>query len=224
MNLKETLLLEIKNLSKRFEIKEHFYSKTTIFEVFKDINFKLDLGDKLNLKGANGCGKTTLVKIIAMLDDFNDGDIIFNQKSLKNLTYNEKREIRKDLILIMQNQKSALNPFKNIKWHFDMVCKNYNVRFNDELFYDFFSDDKILYQYPSELSGGEAQIIGLLRAFFVKPKLLILDEVEAGLDKNAIKKFIKHCQAYENSMILISHVKEIAEGICNRNYEIIKKV
>ena len=213
------MLLEIKKLCKYFYIKEHFYLDVKQIVAFKDINFSLKLGEKLNLKGANGSGKTTLVKTIAMLENYDNGEIIFQNKLLKNLKFSEKQSLRNDLILIMQNQKSALNPYKNIKWHFEMLTKNYNVELDEKMLDDFYLDKSILNLYPHELSGGQAQIIGFLRGLLVNPKLLILDEADAGLSKDALKVFIKYCQNYQNSMILISHDKQIAEQICNVSYE-----
>lgn len=213
------MLLEIKNLCKYFYIKEHFYLDVKQIVAFKDINLSLKLGEKLNLKGANGSGKTTLVKTIAMLENYDNGEIIFQNKLLKNLKFSEKQSLRNDLILIMQNQKSALNPYKNIKWHFEMLTKNYNVELDEKMLDDFYLDKSILNLYPHELSGGQAQIIGFLRGLLVNPKLLILDEADAGLSKDALKVFIKYCQNYQNSMILISHDKQIAEQICNVSYE-----
>lgn len=212
------MLLEIKNLCKYFYVKEHFYLNSKKIIAFNNVNFSLKLGEKLNLKGVNGCGKTTLVKTIAMLENYDSGEIIFDNTSLTNLSFNQKQELRNNLILIMQNQKSALNPYKNIKWHFDMIEKNYGIKLDIKLLNDFYLDEKILEQFPYELSGGQAQIIGFLRGFIIKPKLLILDEADAGLSKGVIDKFIKYCKDYENSLILISHDKNVALKICDKDY------
>lgn len=146
-----------------------------------------------------------MVKTIAMLNDFDRGDIIFNGKSLKNISFSEKKEIRNDIILIMQNQKSCLNPHKNIKWHFDLIVRNFNKQINYDMFFDFNLDMQILDKYPSQISGGQAQIIGLLRGLMVNPKLLILDEIDAGLDASALNKCVQVLKSYNNSIIFISH-------------------
>lgn len=212
------MLLKVEKLAKYFYIKEHFYEKSKKITAFKDISFSLKLGDKLNLQGLNGSGKTTLVKTIAMLNDFDDGDIIFQSQSLKGLDFEQKRKLRDEIILVMQNQKSALNPYKNIKWHFDMIEKNYQKTFDINMLEKFYLAKNILNRYPHELSGGQAQAVGFLRAMMVCPKLLIVDEVDAGLDKLVLDRYIKTLQEYENSVILISHDSDISKQICNQTY------
>ncbi len=180
------MLLKVENLSKSYKIKKHWYLKEEENFIFKNVNFSLCQGENLLLCGESGSGKSTLARILCMIECVNEGTIIFEKKNILNLSFKEQRKIRKKIQYLFQDQKLALNPYKNAKRLIFDVYENFNLKPNlDEIFqlFEIFDLQKdILNLKPSKLSGGQCQRLGLIRALILKPKLLILDEVTAALD------------------------------------------
>lgn len=205
-------MLKINNLSKYFFIKKHLYLKKEKIIIFENLNLHLK-NTNLLIQGKSGSGKSTLAKIICKLLKVNNGEIYFNNENIKNI----KDEIfKRQIQYVFQDQKLALNPYKTIKNLIFDVYDNFNIKKDYEkvlYFFDLFDlKEDILKLKPFELSVGQAQRIGLIRALIIKPKLLILDEITSSLDilnSIAILNFLKKFQK-ENEIfyIFITHQKE----------------
>ena len=97
------MILEIKNISKNFEFKEHFGHKQICLEVLNNISFNLESGENLSILGTSGSGKSTLAKILALVIKQSGGEIFFEGKNLSNLNQNEILRYRSQIRLVMQN-------------------------------------------------------------------------------------------------------------------------
>lgn len=205
-------MLKINNLSKYFFIKKHLYLKKEKIIIFENLNLHLK-NTNLLIQGKSGSGKSTLAKIICKLLKANNGEIYFNNENIKNI----KDEIfKRQIQYVFQDQKLALNPYKTIKNLIFDVYDNFNIKKDYEKVLYFFNlfdlKEDILKLKPFELSVGQAQRIGLIRALIIKPKLLILDEITSSLDilnsiaiLNLLKKFQKENEIF---YIFITHQKE----------------
>lgn len=207
-------MLEVRNLSKIYTIKKHWYLKKEDYLVFKDINFSLRLCENLAIVGESGSGKSTLAKILCMLEDASSGEVFYSKIPLSLKTQN--LALRKQIQYLFQDQKLALNPYKKIKTSIFDVYENFNLKIDYDEIKSFFTDFNLSLQLldlkPMQLSGGEAQRIGLIRALLLKPKLLILDELTSSLDILNSFKILEFLYNYQNkneiSYIFISHQEE----------------
>lgn len=216
------MLLKVHKLAKFYEFKRHLYLKSEQKAVFENVSFELNLGENLLLCGQSGCGKSTLGKIIAMLEKASSGEVFFEEKPILNLKFKEQRRLRKEISYVFQEQKLALNPYKKV---LDLLCvgsENFGLKFDlneaKRFFEDFELDFSLTKLKPKELSTGQAQRIGLIRALLLRPKLLILDEITAPLDLSASGKILSHLLAIQKkqdlSYIFISHETGLFKPHC----------
>lgn len=153
-------------------------------KVLDNLNFNIEKGEFFVIVGPSGSGKTTSLKLINRLIEQTDGDIFFNNKKLKD--YN-LRELRLKIGYVLQ--EIALFPnltvFENISLIPEM--KKMDREIIDEKI-DFLLNKVGLEpkrykdRFPEELSGGEKQRVGILRAIISGPEILLMDEPFSALD------------------------------------------
>lgn len=218
------MLLKVQNLSKSYHFRRHLYLKAEQKAVFKNISFELERGQNMLICGESGSGKSTIARILAMLERADSGEILFDGVNLAHLNFAQQRLVRKKLIYIFQEQKLALNPYKRILDLLCVVSENFGKKPNMSaikgLFDDFELDSALLKVKVAQLSTGQAQRIGLIRALLLEPKLLVLDEVTAALDLSQSQKIIayllRHQKTQGTSYIFISHQEDLFRKICEK--------
>jgi NitT/TauT family transport system ATP-binding protein len=182
--------IEIRGLNKRFG------------ESYVYRNFDLDLreGEFISIFGPNGCGKSTFINLISGMIPIDGGTVLYDGKTI--------RQTR--ISYVFQNYREALFPWmraiSNIQYPLKMLGldKATRTRRVEELLAEF--DIQIdLKRYPYELSGGQQQMISILRALVTDPEVLFLDE-------QLQQVFLKR----RNTMILVSHDLEEAIQLANR--------
>ncbi|MBS4539128.1 ABC transporter ATP-binding protein [Clostridium sp. D2Q-11] len=184
------------------------------------LNMNIDRGDVLAILGESGSGKSTILRLIAGLEEPLKGSISLNDNILmdKNtFIMPENREIG------MVFQDYALFPHmtvsKNILFGLDKMNKKKKIsRLNEVLKLI----DMVEYKdrYPHELSGGQQQRIALARAIAPRPSVLLMDEPFSNLDadlKNKIRKELKEIlNKADITTIFVTHNKEDARAIANK--------
>ena len=205
------MILEVKNISKNFEFREHFGHKQIYLEVLNDISFSLKSGENLSILGQSGSGKSTLAKILSLVIKQSGGEIFFEDKNLSNLNQNEILRYTSQIRLVMQNQKLCLNPALKIKTQIKNIKNYLKLNFDDELVGMLLKTlnlpAEILAKLPHQISGGEAERAGMLIAMLSNPKLLILDEITSGLDFEAKERLLDMLLTLNKSIniIFITH-------------------
>ncbi len=224
-NIQNTpVILEIKNLCVKYFLKKNFLGiGKKVLYANDNINFTLNKAKTLGIIGESGSGKSTMALAIANLIEC-EGEIIFDNKNIKNLTSKERNNLRQHIQIIFQDPYSSLNPRMKIK---DIVSEGLRIhgfkgdiesevnKILKEVEIDLDSKEK----YPHQFSGGQRQRIAIARSLILKPKLLILDEPTSALDiitQNEILKLLQKLQkSYQISYILISHDMSIIEAMCD---------
>ena len=142
-------------------------------------NFDLDLarGRLISIFGPNGCGKSTLINLIAGLIPADDGKILFDGKPLSTIKFG----------YVFQNYREALFPwlrsFDNIEYPLKLMkIPKPERRVRVERLVARLGITIDLKRYPYELSGGQQQLVSILRALVVEPEILFLDEPFSALD------------------------------------------
>lgn len=146
------------------------------FSVLKNIDLQLNSGQCIALIGPNGCGKTTLIKCILGMVLPNKGDIIFQNKSIKqDINYRSKIGYMPQIGRYPENMTigQIITMIKAIR--------NSNLPLDLDLYHQF-EIEKLLHKYMNTLSGGTTQKVSATLAFLFNPDVLILDEPTAGLD------------------------------------------
>lgn len=208
-------MIEVKHLSKSFGD----------LEVLKDINFTFH-ENKVNLIiGQSGSGKSVLTKCMVGLHQPDEGEVLFNGRSMTELSHSERTGVRKEIGMLFQ--ASAL---------FDSLTVEENVMFPLKMFTDMSNEEmldrvnfclqrvnleNINHLYPSETSGGMQKRIGIARAIAMNPRYLFCDEPNSGLDPKTaivIDNLIEEItHEYNMTSVVITHdmnsVMEVGENI-----------
>lgn len=193
-------------------------------KVLDNLNFNIEKGEFFVIVGPSGSGKTTSLKLINRLIEQTDGDILFNNKKLKD--YN-LRELRLKIGYVLQ--EIALFPnltvFENISLIPEM--KKMDREIIDEKI-DFLLNKvglppkKYEDRFPEELSGGEKQRVGILRAIISGPEILLMDEPFSALDPISrinLQDLIKELHdEYKITTVFVTHdmseAIKLADRIC----------
>ena len=182
-------MLKCENISKIYNDNSWFSKKESI-KVLENISFHLKQGRSMGFAGRNGAGKSTLMRIILGLEKATEGSVLFMEKNIHGLKYNELKKIYKDMQVVFQDPQSSMNHQYTVYDVIKEPVENYYSYAKDEmknivlklLSAVRLSEDK-LYKNIMHLSGGEQQRVAVARALSVQPKLLILDEALSSLDK-----------------------------------------
>ena len=150
--------------------------------MFKNVDLVLPARKILFIKGASGSGKSSLLRIIGKLELPDSGQI----HCMK--THATIEEYRQNVSLLSQTPvfwgKTVRSHLQDILTYKANQSIAYNETYILHLLDQFGFDNKILDQRPSKLSGGESQVIALIRAIILQPMALLLDEPETALDSN----------------------------------------
>ncbi len=202
-------MIEIKNVSKTYNGKK---------KVLKNISFKIEGGEIFAFIGHNGAGKTTMIKCIMGILDFEEGDILVDNKSIKE----EPLECKRIMAYVADNPDLYEN-MKAIDF-INFICDMYEVsedirRENTLKYAKIFEIEDKLNDDISSFSHGMKQKIALIAALAHNPKVLIMDEPFVGLDPKAVydMKEIMRDMAKEGKTIFFStHILDVAEKLCDR--------
>lgn len=193
------------------DIHHTYFSKDAATEALQNINFTIEEGEFVSLLGASGCGKTTLLSIIAGLIQPTSGSVLIQGQSV----------LEKDGLSIgYMLQQDYLFPWKTIE---DNVLLGLNILKKEKGNHAGLSS-KLLQdvglpnvekKYPRELSGGMRQRVALARTLAVDPKILLLDEPFSALDYKSKLKLedlvSQMLKLYGKTAVLVTH--DIGEAI-----------
>ncbi|MDO4689986.1 MAG: ABC transporter ATP-binding protein [Fusobacterium sp.] len=207
-------MIKLKNISKEFNGEQ----------VLKNINLEIKKGEFFVLAGTSGSGKTTLLKMINYLLSPTKGSIEIDKKDIKDYPL---RELRLDIGYVLQ--QIALFPNMSVRENIELIpeMKKWDKKRRAKkarylLNKIGLDSDKYLDRFPSELSGGEQQRVGILRAIITEPKILLMDEPFSALDpisraqlQNLIKELHKELKI---TVVFVTHdMKEamyLGDRIC----------
>ena len=198
---------------KKFDIdlKDVEFSYNKDAKVLGGINFKAKQGEVTALVGASGCGKTTILKLISRLYDYDDGQILIDGKDIKEISteslFDKVSIVFQDVVLfnqsVMENIRIGKQDAsdKEVKRAAELAnCTDF-IEKMDKGF------DTVIGENGAELSGGERQRLSIARAFLKDAPILILDEITASLDVDNEKKIQESLNNLikDKTVIIISH-------------------
>ncbi|MDC0437547.1 ABC transporter ATP-binding protein [Pelagibacteraceae bacterium] len=205
------ILLETINLKKTYE---HVNGSITLFN---NLNLKIKYGDLIALVGPSGSGKSSLLHLLALLDEPSRGKILINNKDTKGLSNNQKDEIRRKNISIIFQDNNLLTDFTALEnVMMPLLIKGENKKDTSEKARKILKDVKIINRsnhFPSELSGGEQQRVAIARSLIAETNLILADEPTGNLDfktsKEIFSLFLK-LKKLKKTIIFATHNRELA--------------
>ncbi len=176
--------------------------------VLKDISLEVSQGETVVIRGENGCGKSTLVKILSGLYDDYQGSILINGVELKTL---KVREWRNCLIVVPQDAPLF---DESVSENINLPSKEYDKQKIDEIIKameltEIANEEVTIGELGERISGGQRQRICLGWLYVRDALLIILDEPTAYLDREAKCKLLKYLTKNTTTKIIITHDEEV---------------
>jgi iron(III) transport system ATP-binding protein len=205
-------ILEIRNLS-------HAYNHAS--SIIKDFNFSLKKGEIVSILGPSGIGKTTLLRIVAGLEDVMDGEVIISDKVASKENFLLPPE-KRNLGLVVEDR--ALFPHlsveKNVMFGISHIQERESLA---QEYLGLFKVADLSKKYPHEISAGQQQRVAFARALITNPDILLLDEPFGALDKNLKEELHEETKKiFKNkdlSVLLVTHDEEEAKYFSDRIIE-----
>jgi putative ABC transport system ATP-binding protein len=214
-------MLKLKSLKKAYHQGSHN------IEIFENLNFHVEVGQRVAIMGKSGSGKSTLLSLISGIIKPDDGDIFLNSTSYKDLEESELNDFRATNIgFIFQNFHliSYLNALENVM----LPAKVCNIPNPKEKACELLKSVGLghrLDHLPAQLSGGEKQRVAIARALIHNPKIILADEPSGNLDDetgNSVMDILFELIKKNNTtLILVTHSKDVANR-CEKTYELLR--
>ena len=205
------ILIETVNLKKTYQ---HFDGNITLFN---NLNLKIKQGDLVALVGPSGSGKSSLLHLLALLDEPTKGDIKINETLTKKFTDEKKDETRRENISIIFQDNNLLNDFTAIEnVMMPLIIKGENISEAKKQAQKILKAVKIFdrsQHFPNELSGGEQQRVAIARALVAKTNLILADEPTGNLDYKTSKEIFSYflkLKKLKKTIIFATHNRELA--------------
>ena len=205
-------MLEVKNLSVHYGM----------IQAVRNVNFKVNEGEIVSLIGANGAGKSTILKTLSGLIHPSEGEIIYLGENIASTS--AKQIVEKGLVQVPEGRHvfPGLTVKENLELGAFLRKDKEEIQKDME---DVFERFPILKERKDQdaqtLSGGEQQMLAMGRALMSRPKLLLLDEPSMGLAPIFIReifKIIQEIQKTGTTVLLIEQNAKMALSISNRAY------
>ena len=205
-------MIQLKNIDKYYDAK---FQRTF---VLKGVDLEIEQGEFVSIMGPSGSGKSTLLNIIGFLDEPSQGDYLFLGDPANKLKEKQKVQYHRSHIgFIFQafHLIEELNVYENIET--PLVYRGVKNKERKALVADILDRFNMVAKkdlFPSQLSGGQQQLVAIARAIIGKPKLLLADEPTGNLHSEQgemIMKLLKKLNDEGMTIIQVTHSRENAE-------------
>lgn len=204
-------------------IEKYYGNKGNILKAIDDVSFEVQKGEFVGVMGPSGSVKTTLLNVIATIDEVSSGHIYLNGKDLTEINKKEIGRFRRenlgfifqdfnliDTLTIHENIALALTINKTNKNEIDgkvnSVAKELGI-------------EEILTKYPYEVSGGQKQRTACARALITNPKLILADEPTGALDSRSAQMLIEMISSlnkdFKATILMVTH-DSFTASYCDR--------
>lgn len=190
MNAEALVILQIKNLTKKFAAEGG-----KMLTACDNVTLNAYAGQTLGIIGESGCGKSTLVRTILQIHPASGGEVIFDGQDILKLRGEAARQNRRKIQMVFQDPAAAFNPKMKVKeivceplLNFGLIKKSEVDAKAAELLRMVELPEDFKDRYPHNMSGGQRQRLGIARALSLEPKIVVCDEATSALDVSVQEK------------------------------------
>jgi D-methionine transport system ATP-binding protein len=193
------------------------------FQAIKSISITVNAGEIHGIIGASGAGKSTVLRLMNLLEIPDEGEVEVNGQTLTNLHSKELRQARKSIGMIFQHYNLVANKtvYENVAVSLELANfprEERKSRVGECL--QFVGLESLKEKYPAQLSGGQKQRVAIARALANNPRVLLCDEPTSSLDPNTTAEILSVLENINKSfgvtIVIVSHEMEVIKSICNR--------
>jgi len=156
--------------------------------IIEDISLVTREGETMAIVGESGTGKSTILKLVLRLLVPDRGRVLIEGEDITPLTFEEALAVRQKMGMVFQGAAlfDSMSVFENIAYplreHTDMNDDEIEQRVREKLQFVDLDPDRVMEQFPSELSGGMRKRVGIARGMANNPQIMLYDEPTSGLD------------------------------------------
>jgi oligopeptide/dipeptide ABC transporter ATP-binding protein len=224
--INKNYLLQVKKLSKVFEIRDAALRKRTIKAV-DGVSFVINNKETFAIVGESGSGKSTIGRILLGLTDKTAGEIFFDGKPLQIQNHKNSIPLRRRLQIVFQDPTASFDPRLKILdslLEFLELRQGLNsedqIRLAKELVVEVGLDTEMINRKPSEMSGGQLQRLNIARALASGPDLIFLDEPTSSLDVSIrgqiVNLLLEKQEKYGITFLLVAHDLRVVAVMADR--------
>lgn len=188
------------------------------FFLLKDINLEVKEGEFISVMGPSGSGKSTLLNVIGMLDAFDEGEYNFLDEPVHTLKEKHRANLYKEYIGFVFQSYHLLDEL-TVKENLEMplIYKKFKGSERKAMVADMLDRFNIVGKkdlFPSQLSGGQQQLVGIARALISTPKLILADEPTGNLNSKQGEEIMEIFKQLNNdgvTIIQVTHSEKNAE-------------
>ncbi|WP_101846285.1 ABC transporter ATP-binding protein [Halobacillus sp. Marseille-P3879] len=221
--MKDEKTLQVRNLKKHFKL-----GKDRTLKAVDGVSFDIYKGETFGLVGESGCGKSTAGRTIMNLYNRTDGEVLFNNKDVHELSDVEDFQLKRQMQMIFQDPYASLNPRSTVADIISepmIIHKLYKTEKERmgrvyELLEEVGLNRDHANRYPHEFSGGQRQRIGIARALALEPELIIADEPISALDVSVQAQVVNLLERLQEdkglTYLFIAHDLSMVQHISDR--------
>ncbi|MBY5760237.1 ABC transporter ATP-binding protein [Rhizobium leguminosarum] len=220
-------VLKVDNATRTYVVRRRgSFNAFNQVKAVRDVSFTVKAGENFGIVGESGCGKSSLTRLLAWLEQPDDGRIAFLGKDLSNLSARSLKEMRKSFQLLLQDPYGSLPAGMALQRMIEEPLLIHGVgreeasRRAREAMTEVGLDLELAERLPVGLSAGQRQRINIARALVLKPRLLILDETLSALDQveqaELLDLFNRLQATHGFSYVFISHDLALVRRMCHR--------
>ncbi len=221
-------LLIVEDLRKHFPVRGGVLNRqVATVQAVDDVSFSVRKGETLGIVGESGCGKSTTARLLMRLIEPDAGTVVFDGDMVNDRRGISVSDMRRQMQMVFQDSYSSLNPRMTMAESIAYAPRMHGLgrkesydRAESLLSRVGLNPRQYARRYPHELSGGQRQRVNIARALALEPRLVILDEAVAALDKSVEAQVLNLLSDLKESLnltyLFISHDLNVVEYMSDR--------
>ncbi|HVN45427.1 MAG TPA: ABC transporter ATP-binding protein [Steroidobacteraceae bacterium] len=221
-------VLSVRDLGVEYPVRSGWLSPVSQLTALKGVSLELRPGESLGIVGESGSGKSSLARAVLRLLEAASGRVVWMGRELGSLPSQELRALRRELQIVFQDPLGSLDPRMTVTEIIEEPLLVHERRLDagarrravEAVLSRVGLAASLAGRYPHELSGGQAQRVGIARAMVLAPRLLVCDEAVSALDAPTQQQILTLLAGFRRTeglcLLFISHNLALVRELCER--------